>query len=176
MADQLHILKNAIEKALNSQMYSPDRKHLVANYWYYSRSTWHSEECNWAGKWTVTHTPSTDIWWPRMVLWKVTLHILKNAIEKAVDSQTYPHPVEASGGKEQYSIRSVLHLFAHFIFSCWRGKSYIGIWIGDMSSRTLSNCYRFVCFVVVVVTVSCCCCSSLIVDPQLQMNNNNKIT
>ena len=103
------------------------------------------------------------------------LNILKNAIEQAVDNQTYPHPVEASGNQEQYYIISALHLFAHFMFSCWRGKSYIGIWIGDMSSRTLSNCYRLayfvvvvvVVFVIVVVTISCWCCSSLIVNPQL---------
>ena len=72
----------------------------------------------------------------------------------------YPH---ASGGQQQY--------FAHFIFSCCRGKSSIGI--GD--NTTLSNLYRLLCVVVVVVvTVSFCCSSSLvIVDPQLQMNNNN---
>ena len=88
-------------------------------------------------------------------------------------------PLEASSGQEQYYIRSALHLFAHFMFSCCRYKSYIGIWKGDMSSWTLSNLCRLLCFVV-VVTVSYCCSSSFVtVDPQLQMNknkNNNKIT
>ena len=37
------------------------------------------------------------------------LDILRNAIEKAVDSQMYPL-VEASSGQEQYYIRSGLHL------------------------------------------------------------------
>ena len=72
--------------------------------------------------------------------------------------------------------RAVLHVFAHFMFSCCRGKSYIGIWIGDMSSWTQNNLCRLFCVVVVVVvTVSCCCCccSSVIVDLQVQMNNNN---
>ena len=61
------------------------------------------------------------------------LDILKNAIEKAVDSQMYPS-VEASSGEEQYYIRSDLHFFAHVMFSSCRGKSYIGIFMGDMSS------------------------------------------
>ena len=43
-------------------------------------------------------------------------------VENAVDSQMYP-PVEASGGQEKYYIWSALHLFAHFMFSCCRGKS-----------------------------------------------------
>ena len=59
--------------------------------------------------------------------------ILKNTIEKADYSQMYP-PVEASSGQEQYYIRSGLHFFAHFMFSCCRGKSYIGILIGDINS------------------------------------------
>ena len=108
------------------------------------------------------------------------LHILKNAIEQAVDSHTYPHPVQASGDQEQYYIRSALHSFAYFMFSCCRGMSYIGLCVGDMSSWTLKKLCKLLSFVVVgVVTVSCCCCcSSLIVDPQLYMNNNknnNKI-
>ena len=37
------------------------------------------------------------------------LDILRNAIEKTVDSQIYPL-VEASSGQEQYYIRSALHL------------------------------------------------------------------
>ena len=88
----------------------------------------------------------------------------------------YP-PVEASCGQKQYYIRSPLHFSAHLIFSLCRGKLYIGIFLGDLSSWTLSNLCRFICcIVVVVVTVSfCCCCSSVIVDPQLQINNN-KIT
>ena len=61
------------------------------------------------------------------------LNILQNAIEKAVDSQTYP-PVKASSGQEHYHIRSALNFFAHFMFSSCRGKSYIGILIGDISS------------------------------------------
>ena len=170
--------------------------------WYYRRSTWHSEECSWAGSGKLdvpprrgimvaknstiagqhyilkntfeqavdshTYPHSTDTWWPRMVIWKVNFTFWRMQLGRQWDSQTYPHTVEASGGQEQYYIRSVLHLFAHFIFSCWRGKSYIGIWIGDMSSRTLSNCYRMVSFVVVVVVVTVsCCCLSLIVDHQL---------
>ena len=50
--------------------------------------------------------------------------------------------------------------FGHFMFTCCRGKSYIGI--GDMSSWTLSNLCRLLCVSVVVVaavTVSCCCLS-----------------
>ena len=43
-------------------------------------------------------------------------------------------PFEASGGQEKYYILSALHIFAHFMCSCCRGKSYIGICIGDMSS------------------------------------------
>ena len=35
--------------------------------------------------------------------------MLRNTIEKAVDSQMYP-PVEASGGQEQYYVRSSWHL------------------------------------------------------------------
>ena len=64
--------------------------------------------------------------------------MLKNAIEKADYSQMYPL-VEASGGQEQYYIRSplhffaALHFFAHFMFSSCRCKSYIGIIIGDIS-------------------------------------------
>ena len=87
-------------------------------------------------------------------------------------------PLEASCGQEQYYIRSVLHLFVHFMFSCCRCKSYIGIWIGDMSSWTLSNLCRLLCGVVVITVLCCCCYSFVIVDPQLQMskNNNNKIT
>ena len=61
------------------------------------------------------------------------LDILKNAIEKAVDSQMYP-PVEESSGQEQYYIRSALYFSAHFMFSSCRGKSYIGILLGDISS------------------------------------------
>ena len=58
---------------------------------------------------------------------------MKNAIENAVDSQMYPL-VDASGGQEKYYTWSALHLFAHFMFSCCSGKSYIRICIGDMSS------------------------------------------
>ena len=54
------------------------------------------------------------------------LDIWKNAIEKADYSQMYPL-VKASSGQEQYYIRSALHLFPHFMFSCCRGKSYIAI-------------------------------------------------
>ena len=86
-------------------------------------------------------------------------------------------PVVASGVQEQYYIRS---FSAHFIFSFCRGRSYIGIFLGDLSSWTWSNLCRFICCIVVVVaavvvvTVSfCCCCSSVIVDPELQINNNN---
>ena len=61
------------------------------------------------------------------------LDILQNAVEQAVGSQTYPL-VAASSGQKQYYIRSALHFFAHFIFSSCRGKSYIGILIGDTSS------------------------------------------
>ena len=61
------------------------------------------------------------------------LDIWKNAIEKAAYSQMFP-PVEASSGQEQYYTRSALHFFAHFMFSSCRGKSYIGIFIGDISS------------------------------------------
>ena len=127
--------------------------------------------------------PGRGISWSRAVLHKVSLTctvmhkvsltVWGDAIEKM---QTYPQ-VEACGGQEQYYLRSGLHLFVPFMFSCCRRKSYIGIWIGDMSSWTLSNLCRLLC--VVVVTVSCCCCSSfVIVDPQLQMNKNknNKIT
>ena len=60
--------------------------------------------------------------------------------------------------------RAVLCLFAHFIFSCCRGKSYIGIWIGDMSSWTLSNLCRLLCVVAVVTVSYCCCPASVIVD------------
>ena len=61
----------------------------------------------------------------------------------------YP-PVEASGGQEQYDMSSALHLFAHFMFSSCRGKSYIGIWITDMSSWTLSS--------FISIELCCCCC------------------
>ena len=65
-------------------------------------------------------------------------------------------------------------LFAHLMFNCCRGRSYIGIWMADIRSRTLSILCRLLCVVVVVVTVSCCCSSScVIVDPQLQMNKKN---
>ena len=61
------------------------------------------------------------------------LDILKNTIENALDSQMYP-PVEASGGQEQSYIRSPLHFSAQLIFSPCRGKSHIGIFLGDLSS------------------------------------------
>ena len=130
------------------------------------------------------YPPSRDIWWSSAVLHqvsltftvmhKVGLTFLGDAIEKIQMSS----PVEASGSQEEYYISSALHLFAHFMFSCCRGKSYIGIWIADMSSWTLSNLCRL--FFVVVVVSWCCCSSCVIVDPQLQMNKknnkNNKIT
>ena len=100
--------------------------------------------------------------------------MLRNAIDKADYSQVYP-PVEASSGQEQYYIRSDLHFFAHFMFSSCRSKSYIGIFIGDMSPSTFRNLCRLICCV--NVTVEYCCCSSVIVHPQIQLNkNNNKIT
>ena len=52
--------------------------------------------------------------------------IVKNVIGQEVDSHTYSHPVEASGDQEQYYIRSALHSFDYFMFSCCRGMSYIG--------------------------------------------------
>ena len=61
------------------------------------------------------------------------LDILKNTIENALDSQMSPL-VEALGGQGQYYIRSPLHFSAHLIFSSCRGKSYIGIFLGDLSS------------------------------------------
>ena len=54
-------------------------------------------------------------------------------IAKAVDSQMYPL-VEASSGQDQYYIQSDLHFFADFMLSSCKGKSYIGFFIGDMSS------------------------------------------
>ena len=132
-------------------------------------------------QWTVTCTPQYRQLVAKSRPIAGQLDILKNAIEQAVDSHTYPHPVQASGDQEQYYIRSALHSFAYFMFSCCRGMSYIGICVGDMSSWTLRNLCKLLSFVVagVVVTVSCCgCCSFLIVDPQLYMNNNknnNKI-
>ena len=52
--------------------------------------------------------------------------MLRNAIEKAVDSQAYLPQVEASSGQKQYYVRLALHVpFAHLLFSYWRGKSYI---------------------------------------------------
>ena len=53
--------------------------------------------------------------------------MLRNAIAKAVDSQMYP-PLEASGDQEPTTLGQLyICLFAHFMFSCCRGKSYIGI-------------------------------------------------
>ena len=118
------------------------------------------------------------------VMHKVVLRFWGDATEKM---QMYPL-VETSGGQEQYYTLGQLYIclpISHFMFSCCRGKSYIGIWIGDISSWTLSNLCILLSVVVVaaavviVVTVSCCCCSSVIVDLQLQINsnnNNNKIT
>ena len=53
------------------------------------------------------YPPSRGIWWPRVVLCKVSLTFSGNgkAIEKAAYSQMYP-PVEAPSGQEQYYIRS----------------------------------------------------------------------
>ena len=42
--------------------------------------------------------------------------------------------------------------------------------------QTFNSLCTFICFVVVVVHTDACCSSSAIEDPQLQMNNNNKIT
>ena len=100
-------------------------------------------------QWTVRCTPQLRHLVANSGTTEGQCDILKNAIEKAVDSQMYPS-IEASHSQEQYYIRSALHLCTHLMFSCCRGKSYIGIWIGDMSSWTLSNLCGFLC---------CCCCS-----------------
>ena len=56
---------------------------------YYIRSMWHSEKCNWEGSLQSDVPPSGDIWWPWAVQHKGQADILKNAIEKAVDSQMW---------------------------------------------------------------------------------------
>ena len=82
--------------------------------------------------------------------------------------------LEASGGQDQYYIRSVSHVpFAHLLLNYWRGKSYIPM-VGDISSKQFMYIDLVVVVVVVVVVVECCC-SSVIVDVQLQINNNNKM-
>ena len=45
---QLDILKNVIEKVVDSQMY-PSLETSGGQEWYYGRSTSHSKECNWEG-------------------------------------------------------------------------------------------------------------------------------
>ena len=100
-------------------------------------------------------------------------HILPLAISYITTPRYYfqgtgrctPHPHYTHLMAKTSTTLSQLYIcfFSHFMFTCCRGKSYIGI--GDMSSWTLSNLCRLL-FVVVVaaVTVSCCCCSSVIVD------------
>ena len=147
---------------------------------YYIRSTWHSAECNWEGSRQSDVPPSRGIWWSRAVLHKVNLTFWRMQLRRQWTVRCIP--MEASSGQEQYYIRSDLHFFAHLMFSSCRGKSYIGIFIGDKSSWTFRNLCILICFVVVFVFVfvtveCCCCCSSVIVDPQLQLNkNNNKST
>ena len=117
---------------------------------YYIRSSWHVEQCNCKGSGQSDVPPVETSGGQEHYHVRSAWH-LQSCIRLAwhfEEMQTYP-PLEASGGQEQYYIRSALHLFAHFMFSCCRCKSYIGIWIGDMSSWTLSNLCRLLC---------CCCC------------------
>ena len=86
-----------------------------------------------------------------MVLCQVSLTCQPDIYSQTYPGQMYPL-VEASVGQEQYYIRSDLHFFPDFMFSSCRGKSYIGIFIGDMSSWTFRNLCRLICF--------CCCCYS----------------
>ena len=93
-----------------------------------------------------------------------------NAIAHAVDSQTYP-PVEASSGEEQHCITSSLHLFAHFMFSCCRGKSNIGMHeILPIEHWEIYVDWLFCC------CCDCCCCicncGCTMTDEQKQQKQN----
>ena len=67
MEGQLHILKNVIKKAVDNQTVPPpSRGIIVAKNGTIAGQTWHLfEKCMLLqAVVTVTHTPSTDIWWP----------------------------------------------------------------------------------------------------------------
>ena len=193
--DQYHIFQNAdIPRA---DIPHPPLSKPSATEANYTRSVSHTGECrhtqdrcNPPANWPKCYpsTPGQFHMWKNAVISRAYInmrtisnadqftHILPLAISCITTPRYYfqgtgrctPPPC-TPGGQQQY--------FAHFIFSCYRGKVCIGI--GDKTSWTLSNLCRLLCvvIVVVVITVSCCCSSSsVIVDPQLQMNNNNKIT
>ena len=101
---------------------------------------------------------------------KVSLTFWQDAIEKIekpADSQTYL-PLEASGGQEQYYIRSALHVpFAHLLFSYLRGKSYIPMW----EILVLSNlCTLIFLLLLLLLLLFICNCGCTITDKQQQQN------
>ena len=78
--------------------------------WYYGRSTSYSEECNWEGSGqSDIPLPSRGIWWPGMVLWQINFTFWKNAIEKALDSQTYSPEYRHLVANYWYYRRSTSH-------------------------------------------------------------------
>ena len=58
------------------------------------------------------------------------------------------------------------------MFSCCRGKSYIGIWIGDMSSWTLSNLSRLhlLLLLLLLLLLFNCDCGCRMTDEHQQQN------